>query len=247
MKIADGIESLEIPMDFMGSGGGVINPVVAWDEREGATLFDAGLPGQLPAIEEGLGKLGLRLSSVKRLFLTHQDLDHIGSAQAIVEAVQPGVYAHTADVPFIQGELPLLKMDPKRFEARMAALPAERRAQAMKLLSSPPRVKVSHPLEGGEELPFHGGIVVIPTPGHTPGHVSYYLKAHKVLVAGDALRVEGGSLIGPAPMATPDMRRAVASLHNLLPWRIDAVICYHGGLVKRDIATRLAALTRIST
>jgi glyoxylase-like metal-dependent hydrolase (beta-lactamase superfamily II) len=108
-------------------------------------------------------------------------------------------------------------------------------------------VKVDHVLKGGEELPIHGGITVIPTPGHTPGHVCYYLKAQGLLLAGDALRVENGSLIGPSPMATPDMRRAVASLRNLLPYRIDAILCYHGGLTRQDIPARLSALTRIST
>jgi glyoxylase-like metal-dependent hydrolase (beta-lactamase superfamily II) len=187
------------------------------------------------------------LGSLKRILLTHQDLDHIGSSAALVQATNAEVYAHAADAPFIRGDLPLLKLDLKRLDSRLAALPTERRAQALRMLSSPPKVKVDHELAGGEELPLHGGIVVIPTPGHSPGHVCYYLKSHRLLVAGDALRVENGSLIGPTPMGTPDIRRAVASLHNLLPWRIDAILCYHGGLMKRDIASRLRALTRIST
>jgi glyoxylase-like metal-dependent hydrolase (beta-lactamase superfamily II) len=247
MKISDNVEALEIPMDFLGASGGTINPVVLWSDTDGATLIDAGLPGQLGVFEEKLAAVGLSVSSLRRILLTHQDLDHIGAASALVGASRAEVYAHAADVPFIQGELPLLKLDSKRMESRLAALPAERRAQAMKLLSSPPKVTVDHVLQGGEELPFHGGITVIPTPGHTPGHVSYYLKAQGLLMAGDSLRVENGSLIGPSPMATPDMRRAVASLRNLLPYRIDAILCYHGGLTRQDIPARLAALTRIST
>ncbi len=247
MRLADNVEALEIPMEFLGSSGGAICPAVLWDRRDGVTLVDTGMPGQLPDFQEQLTGIGLELKALRRILLTHQDLDHIGSAAALVQASGAEVYAHTADVPFIQGELPLLKLDPKRLEARLAALAPERRAQAMRILSTPPKVKVDHPLEGGEELPFHGGIVVIPTPGHTPGHVSYYVKAQRLLIAGDALRVEGGSLIGPTPMATPDMRRAVASLHNLLPWRIDTILCYHGGAVRRDIAARLKALSRIST
>ncbi len=247
MKIADNVEALEIPLDFLGSSGGTINPVLLWNDADGATLIDTGMPGQLPAIEEKLGKLGLGLKSLRRILLTHQDLDHIGSAATLAGATRAEVYAHAADAPFIQGELPLLKLDIKKLEARIAALPAARRALALKLLSSPPRVKVDHALSGGEELPFHEGLTVIPTPGHSPGHVCYYLKAQRILFAGDALRVEGGSLIGPSPMATPDMRRAVASLRNLLPYRIDAIVCYHGGVMTHDIAARLHALTRIST
>jgi glyoxylase-like metal-dependent hydrolase (beta-lactamase superfamily II) len=202
MKIGDGVEALEIPMDFPGAGGGTINPVVLWSDADGATLIDAGLPGQLGVFEEKLAAAGLKASSLRRILLTHQDPDHIGAASALSGVSRAEVYAHTDDVPFIQGEMPLLKLDMKRMESRLATLPADGRARALKLLASPPKVRVDHVLQGGEELPWYGGITVIPTPGHTPGHVCLYLKAQGLLLAGDALRVENGSLIGPSPMAT---------------------------------------------
>jgi len=244
VKIGEKAEALEITMAFLG-GPGIIHPVVLWQGEEGITLVDAGLPGQLPQIQSGLEALGLRLSDVRRLLLTHQDIDHIGSADAIVKATGAVVYAHEADVPYIQGEKPLLKLDAGRYEARLQGLPEAQKQMVRALLASPPRVKVQNVLRGGEELPFHGGIVVIPTPGHTPGHVCYYVKSQNLLLAGDAMRVEEGSLIGPSPMATPDMRSAVASLKGLLPFAIDSVLCYHGGLVSRDVAARLQELARI--
>ena len=75
----------------------------------------------------------------------------------------------------------------------------------------------------------------------------YYLKTHLLLMAGDALRVEKGILIGPSPMATPDMRRAVSSLKNLLPYRIDTVLCYHGGLAQHEVGSRLRDLAGIGS
>ena len=186
MRIADKAEALEIPMSFLG-GAGTIHPVVLWDGGDGVTLVDAGMPGQLPQIEAGLKGLGLSLQDVRRLLLTHQDLDHIGSADAVARATGASVYAHQADVPYIQGELPLLKLDAGRFESRLTGLPEAQRQSVLQLLASPPRVRVETVLNGGEELPFHGGVVVIPTPGHTPGHVSYYLKKQKLLIAGDVL------------------------------------------------------------
>jgi glyoxylase-like metal-dependent hydrolase (beta-lactamase superfamily II) len=244
MKIGEKAEALEIVMAFLG-GAGTIHPVVLWDSMEGVTLVDAGLPGQLPEIKAGLEALGLGLRDVRRLLLTHQDLDHIGSADAVVKASGAVVFAHEADVPYIQGEKPLLKLDAGRYEARLQGLPDEQKQRVRAILASPPRVRVQTVLRGGEELPFHGGIVVIPTPGHTPGHVCYYMKSQNLLLAGDAMRVEEGSLIGPSPMATPDMRSAVASLKNLLPFTIDSVLCYHGGPVSRDVAVRLRELARI--
>jgi len=245
MKIGDKAEALEVTMSFLG-GSGTIHPVVLWDGTEGITLVDAGLPGQLPQIEEGLKTLGLDLRDVRRLLLTHQDIDHIGSADAVAKATGATVYAHRADVPYIQGEKMLLKMDSGRWESRLQQLPEAQKRAVREMLASPPRVQVQNVLSGGEELHFHGGIVVIPTPGHTPGHVSYYVKKQKLLLAGDALRVEEGSLIGPSPMNTPDMRSAVASLKSLLAYPIESVLCYHGGLVSREVGARLKELARIN-
>lgn len=42
----------------------------------------------------------------------------------------------------------------------------------------------------GDILPFCGGIEVLDTKGHMPGHISLYAKKEKVLIAGDALVVE---------------------------------------------------------
>jgi glyoxylase-like metal-dependent hydrolase (beta-lactamase superfamily II) len=244
MRIGENAEALELTMSFLGNRG-VIYPTLFWDDADGATLVDAGMPGHLPDIEGKLHDLGLKLTDIRRILLTHQDIDHIGSAADIARASGAEVYAHEADVPYIQGEKPLLKLDMSRYESRLLALPKKQQDRVRAFLSSPPRVRVDRVLNGGEELSYHGGIVVIPTPGHTPGHVCYYVKTQMLLMAGDALRVEGGSLIGPSPLGTPDMRRAVSSLKNLQPYRIDMVLCYHGGLAQREVGSRLRELARI--
>jgi glyoxylase-like metal-dependent hydrolase (beta-lactamase superfamily II) len=244
VKIGENAAALEIAMDLLG-GDGVIYPAVLWDARDGATLFDAGLPEQLPAIEAALGAIGVLLKDVRRILLTHQDVDHIGSAEAIAAVTGAEVYAHAADVPYIQGEKPLLKLDAGRYEARVKGLPEKTQERVRRILATPPRVHVDHALGGGEELPFHGGVAVIPSPGHTPGHVCYLVLKQSLLIAGDALRVEDGSLIGPSSLATPDMRRAVGSLSNLLPYHIERALCYHGGFVDRDVEARIRVLAGI--
>jgi glyoxylase-like metal-dependent hydrolase (beta-lactamase superfamily II) len=241
VKLGEYAEALELTVTFLALKS-TIHPVILWEGREGASLFDAGFPGQLPAIESGLAALGVKLKDVRRIFLTHQDLDHIGSAEAVQAATAAEVYAHAADKPYIEGEKRLAKMDPARFEDRLKAMPERLRHKARLMMSSPPTVKVAHVMQGGEVLPFHGGIEVIATPGHTPGHVCYYVKSLALLIAGDALRVENGELAGPSPMATPDMPMALASLKNLVPYRISAVLCYHGGYFDRDPGPRIRQL-----
>ncbi len=241
MRLGECAEALELTMSFMGMKS-TIHPVVLWEGREGVTLIDAGFPGQLPVIESGLTALGLKLMDVRRIFLTHQDLDHIGSAEALQAATGAEVSAHAADKPYIEGEKRLVKMDPGRWEDRLKAMPEKLRHQARLMMSSPPTVKVKRVLHGGELLPFHGGIDVIATPGHTPGHVCYFVKSQGLLVAGDALRVEKGELAGPSLNATSDMPAAIASLKNLLACPITAVLCYHGGYFDRDPVARIREL-----
>ena len=89
-------------------------------------------------------------------------------------------------------------------------------------------------MEDGERLDLAGGIRVIFTPGHTPGHLSLYLERSKVLIAGDALTAERGSLNGPNPSMTPEMRRALQSIRRLADLEIDTIVCYHGGVVGED-------------
>ena len=189
-------------MNFAGNDS-IIHPVLFFDRPDNMTLIDAGLPGQAPAIKELLKELGLKMSNIRRLILTHQDIDHIGGAAAVVQETGAEVLAHRDDVPYIQGEQQLIKFNPDRIESMLQSLPEERRDAARRVFSSPPRVRVDRTLKDGDELPQHGGLRIVHTPGHTPGHISIFVRAHGLLVSGDALRVENGKLVGPAPGATP--------------------------------------------
>jgi len=230
-------------MNFAGNDS-IIYPVLLFDRPDNMTLVDAGLPGQGTAIKEIVKQLGLKMSNIRRLILTHQDIDHIGGAAEIVQETGAEVMAHADDVPYIQGEQQLIKFNPERIETMLQSLPEERRDAARRLFSSPPRVRVDRTLKDGDELPQHGGLQIIHTPGHTPGHISLFVRSHGLLVSGDALRVEDNKLVGPAAGATPDMQTAVASVAKLQSLPIDRVICYHGGLSPEGAAERIREIAR---
>ncbi len=97
-------------------------------------------------------------------------------------------------------------------------------------------VRVTRSLAGGETLLLCGGITVIPTPGHTVGHVCLYLAQGRTLIAGDALNVHEGVLRSSVPAQSLDVQQARASLGRLAPFDVASVICYHGGLY-RDAPT----------
>jgi glyoxylase-like metal-dependent hydrolase (beta-lactamase superfamily II) len=95
-------------------------------------------------------------------------------------------------------------------------------------------VGIDEYVEDGTRLDLAGGTRVISTPGHTPGHISLYVERSKVLIAGDALTAERGSLHGPNPSMTLEMRTAIQSIRRLADLDIDTIVCYHGGVVSED-------------
>jgi len=75
--------------------------------------------------------------------------------------------AHAAEAPYIEGELKPLKPTPEMLEQR---------PQLREMLQRLEHVGVDELLEDGERLDLASGTRVIFTPGHTPGHMSIYLK-----------------------------------------------------------------------
>jgi len=210
MEVSKGVANLEL--DFNGQ---IIYPTLIWDQ-EMAVLIDTGCPGQMKDLLVAMDQHGVSYEKLKVVILTHQDIDHIGSLPELVQHCGENikVYAHELDKPYIEGELPLLK------DGHIA---------------NPPKGKVDELLNDNQELPYCGGIHVIHTPGHTPGHISLYLKQSKILVAGDSMYSENGTLQGIHIPTTLDIELAQQTLKKYVDLDIASVICYHGGVSNKNI------------
>ena len=245
MKLAAGVEVLELPMmNFMG-GVSTINPTLIWDD-DTVVLADAGFPGQLQQIREAMDRAGVPFDRLDKVIITHQDIDHIGSLPDIVRESphKVEVLSHEEEKPYIEGSKPLIKMNREFLAKMLAALPEERRQQAEARFQNPPKASVDTTVADGEALPYCGGITVIFTPGHTPGHICLYLNRSKILIAGDALVAVDGELLGPSPQATYDMDMALKSLNKITQYDIETVVCYHGGVYRDGANKRLAELAK---
>lgn len=237
MLICNGVAMLELKVNHI-----IFHPTLIWDD-EAAILIDAGVPGQLEQIRTAMSEVGVPFSRLKAIILTHQDIDHIGSLPEIQQdlAHPIKVYAHKLDKPYIEGDLRLIKNDRSRLSVEnWGKLPEI--AKALYDIPNLPKAKVDQTIEDGDELPFFGGIQVIFTPGHTPGHISLYVRSSKTLVAGDAMFSVNGTLHGPHLETTLDTDMAQRSLEKYLNYDIDSVICYHGGLSTNNINDQLQNL-----
>jgi glyoxylase-like metal-dependent hydrolase (beta-lactamase superfamily II) len=212
-----------------------LNLTLIVDEQNGNTLVDAGLPDQMEAISAAVVEAGIAVRDLMRIIFTHQDLDHVGSGAALVRQSSARVLAHPADAPYIEGELRPLKVTPEMLE---------RRPQMREVLERLEPVRVDEQVEDGTRLNLAGGTKVISTPGHSPGHICLYLEQPKVLIAGDALTAESGSLNGPNPSMTPQMGTAIQSIRRLAELDVDTIVCYHGGVVSKDANGQLRRVVR---
>lgn len=222
MRITDNVEMLEIE-----SERGVIYPVLTWDDNE-LILIDTALPGQTELLKEAVLKAGFSLEKITKVIITHQDMDHIGSAKTLA-GLGAKIFAHEIEAPYIQGEKTSIRI--ADMEKRLDELNEGERTFYERVKKGAPyfHVPVNKLLKDGETLDFCGGIKVIHTPGHMPGHIALLLKQNNILVAGDAANIVDGVLAGADPQYTQDMLEAKTSFEKLMNNKPAAIVCYHGG------------------
>ncbi len=161
--------------------------------------------------------------------ITHAHADHQGASAAVCEQFGIELWCPDADADAMaSGDL-----------ADRAPVNLVTRAQ-LRWWAGPAH-PVARRLREGDEV---GGFTVLETPGHSPGHVSFWRAEDRTLVAGDVLfgrhRVTGRpGLYEPPDMFTPDPATNRASIRRLAALE-PAVVCFGHGPPLRDPA-RLTA------
>jgi len=157
-------------------GRSAINSFAFVDSDGSVTIVDSGLSRSTPRIVAGLAAIGKRPEDVTRILLTHVHADHAGGAAALAQATSAGVETHDADAGFAEAGRPA-PMNPRTFGGRLA----NRRPGGFE------PVRVARRLADGDLLDVGGGLRIVHTPGHSPGHVSLLHEPTRVLITGDAL------------------------------------------------------------
>ena len=233
-----------LPITFqLGTAEFTIFPTLLKDDNE-LILIDCGYPNSVPALEDAMQKVGFSLQQLTKIIITHHDHDHMGALHELKEqypAIE--ILCSKEEVPYITGQRKSLRL--QQAEAIQDTLPDNKKEagkQFQEYIASVKKVDEVTAIHPGDILPFCGGIEVVDTKGHMPGHISLYAMKEKILIAGDALVMEGNKLCMAMPQYTLNMRDAQDSIRKLQHYDIEAIICYHGGIYNSDVKNSLKEL-----
>lgn len=218
----------------------IIYPTLLKDDNE-LILIDCGYPDSVSKIENEMNKIELSLSQLTKIIITHHDHDHMGALRDIKERY-PGVeiLCSKEEAPYITGQRKSLRL--QQAEAIQDTLPESEREggkQFQNFIASIRKVDDVTVINAGDILPFCGGVKVVDTKGHMPGHISFYVGMEKALIAGDALVVENKKLCMAMPQFVLNMQDAQESIRKLQNYDIEKIICYHGGLYDSNVKESL--------
>lgn len=213
MEIIPGVFQIKTPM---------VNLYLITEES-GLTLVDAGISSAYRRVVDLIARLGRNITELNRILLTHADIDHVGAAMQLKSKSGARIYAsQIAAEALAEGhssrslKLGVLTPLVGWFESQGGGM----------------QVAVDEIVAGGQILPVLGGLKVIETPGHTPGHVSYYAVDEKLLFAGDAVRNLPDKVgYNRKKVTNWDHQIMQQSVHKLAGLKPEIIVCGHGPVV----------------
>lgn len=209
--IADGI--FWLPMDS-------VNVYLCVDENGELTLIDAAMPKYQDKILAAIRELGHSPQQLKRLVITHGDIDHMGSAAALASTLSLTIYAGPETANHLREG-----RNPKHMPWYADWI--------MQVFMRPTPVKQVTIFQDGDVLPLMGGFQAVGSPGHTLDHFSFYHSRTGVLFAGDALNTRQGRLQITPKGITADVAAAERSALRLLNLQPAIIACGHGQPLSR--------------
>ncbi|HLY25026.1 MAG TPA: MBL fold metallo-hydrolase [Aggregatilineales bacterium] len=199
-------------------------------EDDGFTLIDTLFGGSARGILAAAQQLG---APIQRIALTHAHSDHVGSLDAL-HAVLPDVEVAISarDARFLAGERSLDPDEPKD----------KLRGGYVTVKTRPTRL-----LKPGDSV---GSLEVVASPGHTPGHISFFDHRDGTLIAGDAYSTQGGIAVAsiirwafPLPgFAAWHRATCIRSAEALLALHPNRLAVGHGKVIEQPVADMQRAI-----
>ena len=229
MELAPGIQAIG------GKAGGRVHAFLIGDGDD-LTLIDTLYETDGRLVLQEIRRLGRSITDVRRIVLTHGHRSHLGGLAELKRQSGATVYSHEWEADIIAGErkaqaVTIVPRRPLRtyfpFQVGLALG-----------LGRHPPCPVDETLADDDEI---GGLRVLHTPGHTPGHLAFYSEKAGVLLSGDSISTWPTFDAGWAAFNL-NQREQRASIRRMAALEPKVVGVGHGSPIAQDAADRVHSL-----
>jgi glyoxylase-like metal-dependent hydrolase (beta-lactamase superfamily II) len=235
--VAEGVEGLRIAF---------VNVFGVRHTDQDWTLIDAGVPYSATLIRQWAEK---HFSAPPlAIVLTHGHFDHVSAAGELADHWNVPIYAHQLEEPYLTGEKEYPPPNTGAGGGLMSLLSPIYPRGPVDLSS---RLRL---VKGEDEIPFLPGWQVVHTPGHTPGHISFFRPSDRTLIVGDAFCTtkpesffdaaisQPAELHGPPAYFTSNWKDATLSIRRLASIHPQIIAPGHGKpLAGKEVEQKFAA------
>jgi glyoxylase-like metal-dependent hydrolase (beta-lactamase superfamily II) len=236
-EVASGMYQIYLPLPTRPS---IVNVYLVRSGDEWA-LIDTGMHSEdsIATFNDALREVGCPPSAIHKLVCTHHHPDHFGTSRAYKDLTGAEVYLHPLEVPRIE-RMQASAPSPEAltfFRAHGVPMPESSDehptpGRYFGTLYKP--VQPDHPLHDGETVRIgKRELIVVWTPGHTPGHCCFYFPEDRVLIVGDHLLPKITPHVGVYYMG-PDnpLQDFLNSQKKVQQFDVGLVLPAHGAIFK---------------
>lgn len=175
--------------------------------RKKNLLIDTGLPSDAPVLARQLGELGLSISDIHLVLLTHEHMDHIGGLPSLPTSTVVCAHVLASNKIGLQDEFVLMN--------RIFG-------------HSVDDFHISVNLHHGTVVDVGGfTLQTLHSPGHCSGAVCFYEPGHQLLFSGDTI-FAGGTLGGIFPSG--NISDYIGTLQQLSNLKVREILPGHGAV-----------------
>lgn len=228
MQLTPGVYSLGVPKGFE-------SHAFLIDDGHALILIDTLFDADARLIVDQIRAIGRTPADLKHIVLTHAHRSHLGGLATLKRLSGATVYSHAWEADIIAGE---------------------RAAQQVSWRPQDPLVTYHFQIGNNLNIAKHkpcqvdrmvtdgdliGPLLVIHTPGHTPGHLAFWMPTPRILFCGDAV-VTSPKFMAGWPGFVLNKRRHAASLQRMAGFNAEILAFGHGEPIMAEGAARLREL-----